>query len=74
MKTQAHIPPALVVIHNFIQSHDDDEINDLISQVYCCDTITMKILLSSYIKKRIKNKIIKDNPITTHISHTTYML
>ena len=34
MKTQAHIPPALAAIHNFIQPHDNNEINDLISQVY----------------------------------------
>ena len=38
----------------------------------CCDKITMKFLLSSYIKKRIKNKIIIDNPITTHTSCTTH--
>ena len=34
MKTQAHIPPALAAIHNFIWSHDNNEIDDLISQVY----------------------------------------
>jgi hypothetical protein len=29
MKVQARIPPALCAIHNFICTHDPDEINDI---------------------------------------------
>ena len=34
MKTQTHIPLALAAIHNFISSHDNDDVEDLTSQVY----------------------------------------
>ena len=40
----------------------------------CCDKITMKSLSSSYIKKELKAKVIKDSPIMTHTSCTTHTL